>query len=101
MHGAPSLQLAPRGGQGPIHPGQAPGWRGEEQVPAVPAAGSPSQRGSLLLTQFLCRRSARQQGTAAGKQRNYSLSDVVILFFSHLLHRGKLRAELAAGSFDA
>lgn len=26
---------------------------------------------------------------------------MVILFFSHLLHRGKLQAELAAGGFDA
>lgn len=70
MHGAPSLRLAMQGGQGPIHPGQAPGWRGGEQLPAVPAARSPSQRGLLPLTQFLCWRSVRQQGTAAGKQRN-------------------------------
>lgn len=44
--------------------------------------GDPSRGGSLPLTQFLCRCRGRWQGTAAGKQHRYSLSDVVILFFS-------------------
>lgn len=72
----------------PPHGGAA-GW----------SAGDPSRGGSLPLTQFLCRCRGRWQGTAAGKQHRYSLSDVVILFFSFSFFlsffffppRGKLR----------